>query len=49
MLYGHREFVCLIGSDEGHAMDMLESPTLPLGGVQENVHAVPRRRATIDG
>lgn len=25
MLNGHREFVCLIGSDEGHAMDMLES------------------------
>lgn len=24
-LYGHRDFVCLIGSDEGHAMDMLES------------------------
>ncbi|MEN6537119.1 MAG: terminase gpA endonuclease subunit [Bryobacteraceae bacterium] len=22
---GHRDFVCLIGSDEGHAMDMLES------------------------
>ncbi|MEX0715970.1 MAG: terminase gpA endonuclease subunit, partial [Planctomycetaceae bacterium] len=25
VLHGHREFVCLIGSDEGHAMDMLES------------------------
>ncbi len=25
MLYGHREFVCLIGSDEGHACDMLDS------------------------
>ncbi len=25
ILYGHREFVCLIGSDEGHACDMLES------------------------
>lgn len=25
MLYGHREFVCLIGSDEGHALGMLES------------------------
>lgn len=23
--YGHQEFVCLIGSDEGHACDMLES------------------------
>ena len=25
VLYGHREFVCLIGSDEGHASDMLDS------------------------
>lgn len=25
VLYGHRDFVCLIGSDEGHAGDMLES------------------------
>jgi hypothetical protein len=25
MLYGHRDFVCLIGSDEGHAQAMLES------------------------
>lgn len=25
VLNGHRKFVCLIGSDEGHAMDMLES------------------------
>jgi len=25
VLYGHRDFVCLIGSDEGHASDMLES------------------------
>jgi hypothetical protein len=25
VLFGHREFVCLIGSDEGHAMEMLES------------------------
>ena len=25
VLYGHRDFVCLIGSDEGHAMDMLDS------------------------
>lgn len=24
-LYGHREFVCLIGSDEGHAASMLDS------------------------
>lgn len=25
MLYGHRDFVTLIGSDEGHAQDMLDS------------------------
>ena len=25
ILYGHRDFVCLIGSDETHAADMLES------------------------
>jgi len=25
VLYGHREFVCLIGSDEGHAASMLDS------------------------
>ncbi len=25
VLFGHRDFVCLIGSDEGHAYDMLES------------------------
>ena len=25
ILYGHRDFVCLIGSDEAHAADMLES------------------------
>ncbi len=25
VLYGHRDFVCLIGSDEGHACDMLDS------------------------
>lgn len=32
LLYGHREFVCLIGSDEGHAMDMLESIKMELDG-----------------
>ena len=31
------------------AIDVLQSPTLPLGSVHENVHAVLRRRATIDG
>ena len=31
-LYGHREFICLIGSDEGHAMDMLESIKTELDG-----------------
>jgi hypothetical protein len=25
VLFGHRDFVCLVGSDEGHATDMLES------------------------
>jgi hypothetical protein len=32
VLYGHREFVCLIGSDEGHAMDMLDSIKTELEG-----------------
>jgi hypothetical protein len=32
VLYGHREFVCLIGSDEGHAMDMLEAIKMELDG-----------------
>jgi hypothetical protein len=32
VLYGHREFVCLIGSDEGHAMDMLDSIMMELDG-----------------
>jgi hypothetical protein len=32
MLNGHREFVCLIGSDEGHAADMLESIKAELDG-----------------
>ncbi len=32
VLYGHREFVALIGSDEGHAMDMLESMKTELDG-----------------
>jgi hypothetical protein len=31
-LYGHRQFVCLIGSDEGHAMDMLDSIKMELDG-----------------
>ncbi|HID75964.1 MAG TPA: hypothetical protein EYP56_08210 [Planctomycetaceae bacterium] len=31
-MFGHREFVCLIGSDEGHAMDMLESIKTELDG-----------------
>lgn len=34
-LYGHRDFVCLIGSDEGHAMDMLESIKMELDGNEE--------------
>ena len=32
VLFGHRDFVCLIGSDEGHAMDMLESIKMELDG-----------------
>ncbi|MCX7427251.1 MAG: hypothetical protein NTW96_16685, partial [Planctomycetia bacterium] len=32
VLFGHREFVCLVGSDEGHAMDMLESIKTELDG-----------------
>lgn len=32
VLYGHRDFVCLIGSDEGHAVDMLESIKMELDG-----------------
>ncbi len=31
-LFGHRDFVCLIGSDEGHAMDMLDSIKTELDG-----------------
>lgn len=31
-LYGHREFVCLIGSDEGHADGMLDSIRVELEG-----------------
>ncbi len=32
ILNGHTEFVCLIGSDEGHAMDMLDSIKMELDG-----------------
>lgn len=32
VLYGHREFVCLIGSDEGHAMDMLDAIKMEFDG-----------------
>ena len=32
ILYGHREFICLIGSDEGHAMDMLDSIKMEFDG-----------------
>ena len=32
VLYGHRQFVCLIGSDEGHALDMLDSLKTELDG-----------------
>jgi hypothetical protein len=30
VLFGHREFVCLIGSDEGHAMEMLDAIKMEL-------------------
>ena len=32
VLNGHRDFVCLIGSDEGHAMDMLDSIKMEFDG-----------------
>jgi hypothetical protein len=32
VLYGHRDFICLVGSDEGHAMDMLDSIKMELDG-----------------
>jgi hypothetical protein len=32
VLYGYREFVCLIGSDEGHAMDRLDAIKMELDG-----------------
>ena len=32
VLFGHREFVCLIGSDEGHAADMLDAFKTELEG-----------------
>lgn len=35
VLYGHRQFVCLIGSDEGHAMDMLDSIKMELDGNEQ--------------
>lgn len=35
MLYGHRDFVCLIGSDEAHAANMLDSIKTELEGNEE--------------
>src|SRR5262245_20845728 len=32
VLYGHRNFVCLIGSDEGHALEMLDAIKTELDG-----------------
>jgi hypothetical protein len=32
VLHGDREFVCLIGSDEAHAMDMLDAIKMELDG-----------------
>jgi len=47
ILYGHRRFVCLIGSDEGHAVNMLdtiktelESNNLLLEDFPEAIHPV---------
>jgi hypothetical protein len=33
VLYGHREFICRIGLDEGHPMDMLDSIKMELDGL----------------
>ena len=41
VLNGHREFVCLIGSDEGHAMDMLESIKMELDGNERLLEDYP--------
>jgi hypothetical protein len=41
VLYGHRDFVCLIGSDEGHAMDMFESIKTELDGNDLLVEGFP--------
>ncbi len=41
VLYGHREFVYLIGSDEGHAMDMLELIKMELDGNDRLLEDVP--------
>jgi hypothetical protein len=32
-LHRHREFICRIGSDEGHPMDMLDSSKMELDGL----------------
>ena len=41
LLYGHREFVALIGSDEGHAMGMLESIKMELEGNERLLEDFP--------
>jgi hypothetical protein len=41
VLYGHREFVCLIGSDEGHATDMLESIKMEFEGNERLLEDFP--------
>jgi hypothetical protein len=43
VLYGHREFVCLIGSDEGHAMDMLDAIKMELDGNDTSWRTFRRR------
>ncbi len=43
MLFGHREFVALIGSDEGHAMNMRESLKMELEGNELPLEGLSRR------
>jgi len=52
VLNGHRDFVCLVGSDEGHAMTMLESIKMELDGNEllgEDYPEVCHPIAALDG
>ncbi len=42
VLNGHREFVCLIGSDEGHAMDMLDSIKMNSTATSCSLETIPK-------